>query len=114
MLEPATLNDRPARISQPQQLRHFVVGFPGSVVTGAPDEPISPAPAARLACHLAKIKMSVASRHNQSQHWKFKFTVTALPLFEQYCMDVPFQMIHRDQRLLQRKGQGFGIGDSDQ
>ena len=29
-------------------------------------------------------------------------------------MDVPFKMIHRDQGLVERKGQGLSVADTDQ
>ena len=40
--------------------------------------------------------------------------IAFLPLFQEHSVDVAFQMIHRDQRLVQRKGQRLGIADSYQ
>ena len=37
------INDRAARISQSEQLGHFVIGFAGGVVTRASNVPVAPA-----------------------------------------------------------------------
>src|SRR5439155_946501 len=45
---------------------------------------------------------------------KAQLAISALPLFQQHGMDVPFQVIHRDQRLLQREGQSLGVAHAHQ
>ena len=40
--------------------------------------------------------------------------ITLLPLFEQNRMDVAFEMVDRNQRLIEREGQSLGIADSHQ
>ena len=58
--------------------------------------------------------MRVAARDHQRQHRKMKLAILALPLLEQHSMNVPFKMVHGDQRLLQREGQRFGKADADE
>ncbi len=37
----------------------------------------------------------------------------ALPVFQEYGVDVAFEVIDGDEWLVQRKGQGLGVGDSN-
>src|SRR5438874_11478322 len=53
--------------------------------------------------------MRVTARYHQGEDRKAQLAISALPLFQQHGMDVPFQVIHRDQRLFQREGQSLGI-----
>ena len=58
--------------------------------------------------------MRVSAGNDQRQHRKLHFVVSLLPLFEQHGVDVAFEMIDRDQRLVEREGQSLGIADADQ
>ncbi len=57
--------------------------------------------------------MGVATGDDQGENRRFG---RLLPprVFQQNGMDVTFEMIHGDERLAQREGQRFGIGDADQ
>ena len=57
--------------------------------------------------------MSVSSRDNEREDWKDQFTVAFLPFLEQHGMNMTFEMIHGDQRLVQSEGQRLGIADAD-
>ena len=57
--------------------------------------------------------MRVPPRNNQGQQGKVDFIVSLLPLFEQHGMNVSFQMVHGDQRLVERERQRFGVADAD-
>ncbi len=57
--------------------------------------------------------MSVSSRDNEREDWKDQFTVALLPFLEQHGMNMTFEMIHCDQRLVQSEGQRLGIADAD-
>ena len=58
--------------------------------------------------------MRVSAGDDQGQHRELQFVVPLLPLFEQHGMDVAFEMIDRDQRLVEREGQRLGIADAHQ
>ena len=58
--------------------------------------------------------MRVTARYHQGEDRKAQLAISALSLFQQHGMDVPFQVIHRDQRLLQREGQSLGIAHAHQ
>ena len=100
----------PPGISQSQQLRDFVERFAGGVVASVADILVGPA-SSPLLC---QIKMRVSARDHQRQHRETQLAVPPLPFFQQHGVNVAFQMIHGDQRLVQRKGQRLGIADADQ
>ena len=58
--------------------------------------------------------MSVAAGDDQRQHRETQLVIALPPLLQQHRMNVAFEMIHRDQRLVERKGQRLGIADADQ
>ena len=58
--------------------------------------------------------MCVSARNHQRQHRKLDLPIVFLPFLEQNGMDMSFEVIHRDQGLVERKSQRLGIGDSDQ
>ena len=105
------VDDRPAGISQPQQLCDFVESFSGSVIAGVSDVLIGPT----VVFPLCQIKMGVAARDDQRQHGETQIIVISLLTFlEQDGMNVTFEMVHRDQRLVESEGQRLGIADADQ
>ena len=63
---------------------------------------------------LGQVKMSVSARNHQSQHGEIHLAIIFLPFLEQHGMNVSFEMIHGDQRLVEGEGQRLGISDSDQ
>ena len=40
--------------------------------------------------------------------------ISLLPFFEQHCVDVAFEMIYRDQRLVEGECEGFRVADADE
>lgn len=58
--------------------------------------------------------MGVPSRHHQSEHGKLQLVIALLPLFEQNRMDVAFEMVDGNQRLVESEGQSLGIADAHQ
>src|ERR1700690_671798 len=58
--------------------------------------------------------MGVAARDHQRQQGKFQLLVSLLPFFQQDGVNVAFQVIHRDERLVEREGQSLGVADPDQ
>ncbi len=57
--------------------------------------------------------MSVATGYDQRQQRKTQFVISLPTLLEQHRMNVAFEMIHRDQRLVESKSQRLGIADAD-
>ncbi len=104
------VDDWPSRVAQSQKLSDFIERLSGSVVASAPDVPIAP----EILMHLGKIKMRVSARDNQREHREMKVGISALPLLEQHRVDVSLKMVHRNQRLLQRKGKRLGEADANQ
>ena len=105
-----SVDDRSSGIAEAEQLRDFIERLSGGVVASVADVPVGP----EIFLHLGKIKMRVAARDHQRQHRKMKVAIFALPLLEQYGMDVSFKMVHSDQRLLQRESERLGKADADQ
>src|SRR6202158_580154 len=90
------VDDRSSGIAQSQKLRHFIERLSGSVVASVADVPVGP----EIFLHLGEIQMRVAAGNNQREHREMKVVISALPLLEQYGMDVSLKMVHGDQRLL--------------
>src|SRR5215469_10500025 len=104
------VDDGPTGISKAEQLSDFVEGFAGGVVARVADVLVGPG----VLVLRGQVKMRVASGDYQCQHGEAKFAIAFLALFEQDGMDVSFEMIDRDQRLLEREGQSFGVTDTDE
>jgi hypothetical protein len=104
------INHRPARISQAQQLSHFIESLSRSVVARVADVLVRPA----LTAPLCQIQMRMPSRNDQRHHRKLQLAISLLPLLEQHGMNVTFKMIDSDQRLLQRECQSFRVADPHQ
>ena len=105
------VDNGPARISQPQQLRNFVEGFAGSVVAGVADVLVRPVlvPLARPGKdECARPKPPKPAREISSRRLSF------CALFEQHGMNVSFEVIDCDQGLVEGEGQCLGVSDSDQ
>ena len=104
------VDDRASGIAQAKQLRDFVEGLAGRVVASVADVFVSPT----LIFLRGQIKVRVSSRHNQGEHRKLQLVIALLPLFQQNRMDVAFEMVDRNQRLVERERQSLGIADADQ
>ncbi len=99
-----------AGVAQSQELGDFVEGFAGGIVAGVADVLIGPA-ALPLLC---QIKMGVATRDHQCQHGETQLVVSFLSLFQQDSMNMPFQVIYCNQRLVEGKRQRLGVADTNQ
>ena len=104
------VNDWSTGISQAKQLGNFVESLSGSIIAGMADIFIGPA----FVLLRGEIKVRVSSRNHQSQHRKLQFVVAFLPLLQQNRMDVTFEVVDGNQRLVESEGQRFGIADADQ
>jgi hypothetical protein len=63
---------------------------------------------------LGQIKVRVSSRNHQSEQGKLQLVIALLTLFQQNRMNVAFEMIDRNQRLIEGEGQSLGIADANQ
>ncbi len=104
------VDDRPAGIAQAKQLGNFIESLSGRVVARVADVFVGPT----LVLLRRQIEVCVSSRHNQGQHRKLQFVIAFLSLFEQHGMNVAFEMVDRNQRLVERIGEGLGIADAHQ
>jgi putative nucleotidyltransferase with HDIG domain len=103
------VNPRSARVAESQQLGDFVEGFAGRIVEGGPDIAITEAPTLPL----GQIKMGVATRNHQRQGTRTAL-VERLLLRQQNGVNMPLKMIHCNQGLIQREGQGLGVSHAYQ
>ena len=104
------VNDRASGITQAKQFGDFVESLAGCVIASVADIFVGPT----VVVLLGQIKMRVPSRHHQSQYGKLQLVIALLPLFQQNRMDVAFEMIDRNQRLVEGEGQSLGIADAHQ
>ena len=58
--------------------------------------------------------MSVSAGNDQRQHRKLQFVIALLALLEQHGMNVAFEMVDRNQRLIEGEGQRLCIADAHQ
>ena len=104
------VDDRAAGIAQRQQFGHFVEGLAGSIVARVPDVAVRPTPALLL----GQVQVRVAAGDHQRQHREIDFVIALLPLLQQHGVNMAFQVVDGDQRLLQGKRQRLGITDTHQ
>ncbi len=102
------INHRPSGIAESQQLCHFVIGLAGGVISRAPDVFVCPA----VLAFFRQKQMRVPAGNHQRQQRKINLEISFLLFFQQHRVDVPFKMVHGDQRLFQRKRQRLGITDA--
>src|SRR5215472_5730952 len=94
------IDDGPSGVSEAQEFGDFVEGFSGGVVARVAYVLVGPG----VAVLAGQVKMRVPSGDYQRHDAESKFVVAFLALFKQDRVDVSFEMVHRDQRLL--KGEG--------
>ena len=58
--------------------------------------------------------MRMPTGHNQGQHRKIQLLIPLLTLLQQHGVDVTFEMINGDERLVEGEGQGLGVANSDE
>ena len=104
------VDDRAAGIAEFEQLGDLVEGLAGGVVAGVADVAVGPAGVVTL----GEVEVRVSSADNQGQHWKLQVAVAVLPFFQQYGVDVAFEMVDGDERLVGSEGEGLGVAESDE
>ena len=102
------VDDRASGITETEQLCDLVESLAGSVVTSVANIVVSPP----LIVLRGQIEMCVPSRDNQSEHGKLQLVIALLPLFQQNRMDVTFEMVDGNQRLVEGEGQSLGVADA--
>src|SRR5215469_7971409 len=104
------VDHRSAGIAQSDQLRNLVESLSRGIVASVPDVLVAPA----LGALLRQVKMRVSAGNHQRQQRKSQLAIPLLFFLEQYGVNVPFQMIDRNQRLLEGEGQSLRIADADE
>src|SRR5712671_1821896 len=58
--------------------------------------------------------MRVAAGDDEGEDGEFHWGFAALACFHKDGVDVAFEVVDGDQRLVEAEGEGFGVGDADQ
>ena len=58
--------------------------------------------------------MRVSAADDQREHRKLQLAVAVLPLFQQHGVNVSFEMIDGDERLVERISERLGVAQADQ
>ena len=58
--------------------------------------------------------MGVAAGDDEGEHGKLQFVVALLALLQQHGVNVAFEVVDGDQRLVEGEGESFGVADADQ
>ena len=104
------VDNRPSGIAEREKLGDLVEGFSGGVIASVADLGVGP----EILLQFGEVEMRVTSGDDERQDWKLKIRIVALALLEQNGMNVAFQMVDRDQRLIERERQRFGEADADE
>src|SRR6476646_5879824 len=80
-------------IPQAEQLGDFIEGLPRCIVARLPNVFVEP---------------TISSRNHEGQHWKVRLIIALLALLQQHSMNMPFEVIHGNERLVERERQCFG------
>jgi len=104
------VDDGAARIAKLQKLGHLVEGFTSGIIACLSYIVIHPSVLLRL----GEVQMRVPAADHQCKDRKLQLDISFLAFLEQYGMNVPFQMVDRDQRLVGSEGQRLGIAESYQ
>src|SRR3981189_3450135 len=101
-----------ARIAEAEEFCDLIVGFAGGVVDCATYVAVGPGVFGSLL--LCEIQMGMAAGDYEGQDREFHGGFAALAGFHQDSVDVAFEVVDGDQRLIEAEGEGFGVGDTDQ
>jgi len=104
------VNPGASGITEAEQLGHLVKGFAGCIVERAADVAIGPG----AVFFVGEIEVRVSAADDQCEEGQLKGGLLRLPHLQQHGVDMALQVIHGDERLAQREGERFGIGDADQ
>ena len=105
-------------IAEAEEFGNLVVGFAGGVVDGASHVAISPDVVAfRLRCETlppCQIQMRVATGDDKRKQRELHRGFAAFARLHQNGVDVAFEMVDGDERLVEAEGEGFGVGDANE
>ena len=62
----------------------------------------------------SQIKMRVPARDDEGQNRELQVVVSLLPFLKQHSMDVSFEVVDGNQRLVEREGQRLSVTDADE
>ena len=96
------LDHRPTGIAEPQQLGHLVERLAGGVVERLPQQPVL-APGGHVEQH------GVPAAHQQGHERRRQVGV-----FERRGEEMPFEVIHAEQRAIEAEGERLAVGDADE
>ena len=99
-------------VAEAEELGDLVVGFAGCVVDRSAYVAIDPGAVASLL--LREVKMRVAAGDDEGQEREFHRGLGAIARLHQDGVDMAFEVVDRDQRLVEAEGEGLGVGDADQ
>jgi len=115
-----------SRIAEAEEFGHLVEGFAGGIVDGVADVAVGPA----FAVLAGEVEVGVSAGNDEGEDWssrdwpsrRWRFArvffgdvlVGELGLFEQDGVDVAFEVVHGDERLVEGVGERFGVADADE
>src|SRR3982751_6354250 len=88
-------------IPHAKQLSDFIEGFPRRIVACLPNVFVGPTISARFGA----VEMGMSTRNHERQHWKVRPIIAFLALLQQHSMNMPFEVIHGNERLIERERQ---------
>lgn len=112
-----SVEDRAARIAQPQQFCHLVIRFTGRVIARLTQFAIRESSGGAVSRNLLRglqlhfIQNRVPARDDQA-HGRHRRRLPRFVRFEENRVHVPFEVIHRHKRLAERRCQRLAIRDS--
>jgi len=106
-----TIEYRSAGIAEGQELGDFVVGFAGGVVTRLRDFFIGEGWLRGVLSNF--IQDRVTTGNDEADGGKLR-PLPCFVSFEENRVDVPFEVIYRNERLVQSLGERFRVGDADE
>ena len=108
------VDNRTAGIAEGEEAGDFVVGFAGRVVTGATDAGVGKLPGAVGSLVLYFVDNGVAAGNDQADGGKFGAAIAGGAGLEKNGVDVAGEMVHGDERLAQREGESFAVGEANE
>ena len=110
------IENRAARVAESEHTGDFVVGFAGGVVASAADASVGKFGAGRVAIRRGgrdMVENCVAAGDDEADSGHLRMARGEVR-FENYGMNVAFQVIHGDERLVERQGENFTVGHADE
>ena len=104
----------PAGIAQRKHARDFVVGFAGGVVARAADARVVKIAARRSPLPMSRDRERCGRRRRSGRRQAASGVASGGVRLQKHRVDMALEMIDADQRLFQRHGERFAVGDADQ